>query len=348
MEQELTVEVTEFDNLRNEYMQYEAAGEDYVGMLEARLQSEYRSYVEEDPVAAEDYLAAGKALIRELTDWAQSERHRADTEFVAHTLQQLDEEVERRHFTPQPDDRAWVYLAGPHHVCLHYGNDTDNVRLVYTREGVEECIEEAVRLLRTKRDAREAELRRTIRLMQEALKQSQNNRQKLDRKRLLRTFHCPMIAYKVSFLEGIIEETSKREEKSTSPQDNKATRPQDNKRTSTQDNKATRPQDNKKTSPQGNKKTGFEPELNRCYRQFVEDLAQVTAPLVMAGDGKTVLFRFALSIPRKGEIEVSWDAFNCRNYLYAHTFAVQQDYRDELRTWWATSCMLEMKRLKVG
>ena len=40
MEQELTVEVTEFDNLRNEYMQYEAAGEDYVGMLEARLQSE--------------------------------------------------------------------------------------------------------------------------------------------------------------------------------------------------------------------------------------------------------------------------------------------------------------------
>ena len=332
MEQELTVEVTEFDNLRNEYMQYEAAGEDYVGMLEARLQSEYRSYVEEDPVAAEDYLAAGKALIRELTDWAQSERHRADTEFVAHTLQQLDEEVERRHFTPQPDDRAWVYLAGPHHVCLHYGNDTDNVRLVYTREGVEECIEEAVRLLRTKRDAREAELQRTIRLMQEALKQSQNNRQKLDRKRLLRTFHCPMIAYKVSFLEGIIEETSKREEKSTSPQDNKKTSPQDN--------KAMRPQDNKKI--------GFEPELNQCYRQFVEDLAQVTAPLVMAGDGKTVLFRFALSIPRKGEIEVSWDAFNCRNYLYAHTFAVQQDYRDELRTWWATSCMLEMKRLKVG
>lgn len=332
MEQELTVEVTEFDNLRNEYMQYEAAGEDYVGMLEARLQSEYRSYVEEDPVAAEDYLAAGKALIRELTDWAQSERHRADTEFVAHTLQQLDEEVERRHFTPQPDDRAWVYLAGPHHVCLHYGNDTDNVRLVYTREGVEECIEEAVRLLRTKRDAREAELQRTIRLMQEALKQSQNNRQKLDRKRLLRTFHCPMIAYKVSFLEGIIEETSKREEKSTSPQDNKKTSPQDN--------KAMRPQDNKKI--------GFEPELNQCYRQFVEDLAQVTAPLVMAGDGKTVLFRFALSIPKKGEIEVSWDAFNCRNYLYAHTFAVQQDYRDELRTWWATSCMLEMKRLKVG
>ena len=332
MEQELTVEVTEFDNLRNEYMQYEAAGEDYVGMLEARLQSEYRSYVEEDPAAAEDYLAAGKALIRELTDWAQSERHRADTEFVAHTLQLLDEEVERRHFTPQPDDRAWVYLAGPHHVCLHYGNDTDNVRLVYTREGVEECIEEAVRLLRTKRDAREAELQRTIRLMQEALKQSQNNRQKLDRKRLLRTFHCPMIAYKVSFLEGIIEETSKREEKSTSPQDNKKTSPQDN--------KAMRPQDNKKI--------GFEPELNQCYRQFVEDLAQVTAPLVMAGDGKTVLFRFALSIPRKGEIEVSWDAFNCRNYLYAHTFAVQQDYRDELRTWWATSCMLEMKRLKVG
>ena len=340
MEQELTVEVTEFDNLRNEYMQYEAAGEDYIGMLEAQLQAEYRSYVEEDPVAAEDYLAAGKALIRELTDWAQSERHPADTDFVAYTLHRLDEEVRRQHFTPQPDDRAGVYLAGQHHVCLHYGNDTDNVRLVYTREGVEECIEEAVRLLRTKRDAREAELQRTIRLMQEALKQSQSNRQKLDRKRLLRTFHCPMIAYKVAFLEGIIEETSLGEGEETSPLDDKTT--------SQQDNKATRPQDNKKTSQQGNKKNGFEAELKQCYRQFVEDLAQVTAPLIMAGDGKTVLFRFALSIPKKGEIEVSWDAFNCRNYLYAHTFAVQQDYRDELRSWWATSCMLEMKRLKVG
>ena len=30
MNQELTVEVTEFDNLRTEYMQYEAAGEDYI------------------------------------------------------------------------------------------------------------------------------------------------------------------------------------------------------------------------------------------------------------------------------------------------------------------------------
>ena len=80
---------------------------------------------------------------------------------------------------------------------------------------------------------------------------------------------------------------------------------------------------------------------------IVEDLAQVTAPLVMADDGKTVLFRFALSIPKKGEISVSWDAFNCRNYLYSHTFAVQQDYLDALRSWWATSCMMEMKRLKM-
>ena len=92
---------------------------------------------------------------------------------------------------------------------------------------------------------------------------------------------------------------------------------------------------------------GFDPELNLCYKQFVEDLAQVTAPLVMAGDGKTVLFRFALSIPKKGEISVSWDAFNCRNYLYGHTFAVLQDYLDDLRSWWATSCIMEMKRLKM-
>ena len=154
MNQELTVEVTEFDNLRNEYMQYEAAGEDYINMLDARLMSEYRSYVEEDPVAAEDYLAAGKALIRELSDWAASERHQADTDFVANALRKLEEEVQRQHFIPQPDDRAWIYLAGEHNVCLHYGNDTDNVRLVYTRDGVEECIKESVRLLRTKRHHR--------------------------------------------------------------------------------------------------------------------------------------------------------------------------------------------------
>ena len=331
MELELTVEVTEFDNLRNEYMQHEAAGDDYVAMLEAQLLSEYRSYVEEDPAAAEDYLTAGQALLHELAEWAHSDRHQTDTDFVAYTLQQLEEEVQRQHFTPQPDDRAGVYLAGQHHVCLHYGNDTDNVRLVYTREGVEECIEEAVHLLRTKREAREAELQRTLQQMREALKLSQNNMRELERSRLLRSFHCPMIAYKVSFLEGIIEETSQQDDESTRKQDNKKTRQQDN----------------KSTRQQGNKKNGFEPELNRCYKQFVEDLAQVTAPLIMAGDGKTVLFRFALSIPKKGEIEVSWDAFNCRNYLYAHTFAVQQDYRDELRSWWATSCMLEMKRLKV-
>ena len=82
--------MTEFDNLRNEYMQYEAAGEDYINMLDARLMSEYRSYVEEDPVAAEEYLAAGKALIRELSDWAASERHQADTDFVANAQKSND------------------------------------------------------------------------------------------------------------------------------------------------------------------------------------------------------------------------------------------------------------------
>ena len=107
------------------------------------------------------------------------------------------------------------------------------------------------------------------------------------------------------------------------------------------------PSKNNDAKPQHKKGKGFDPEMNQCYRQFVEDLAQVTAPLVMAGDGKTVLFRFALSIPKKGEISVSWDAFNCRNYLYCRTFAVQQDYLDALRSWWATSCMMEMKRLKM-
>ncbi len=325
MNQELTVEVTEFDNLRNEYMQYEAAGEDYINMLDARLMSEYRSYVEEDPVAAEDYLAAGKALIRELSDWAASERHQADTDFVANTLHKLEEEVQRQHFTPLPDDRAWIYLAGEQNVCLHYGNDTDNVRLVYTRDGVDECIKESVRLLCTKREAREAELQQTLQLMRDALQQSQHNTRKLDRNRLLRSFHCPMIAYKVAFLEGIIKDVATKD---------------------TEEIEIMQPKNND-AKPQHKKGKGFDPELNLCYKQFVEDLAQVTAPLVMAGDGKTVLFRFALSIPKKGEISVSWDAFNCRNYLYSHTFAVQQDYLDALRSWWATSCMMEMKRLKM-
>lgn len=326
MNQELTVEVTEFDNLRNEYMQYEAAGEDYINMLDARLMSEYRSYVEEDPVAAEDYLAAGKALIRELTDWAKSERHQTDIDFVANALHKLEEEVQRQHFIPQPDDRAWVYLAGEHNVCLHYGNDTDNVRLVYTREGVEECIKESVRLLRTKREAREAELQRTLQQMRDALQQSQHNTQELDRSRLLRSFHSPMIAYKVAFLEGIIKDVATKD---------------------TEAIETMLPTDDKHIKSQDKRGKGFDPELNQCYRQFVEDLAQVTAPLIMAGDGKTVLFRFALSIPKKGEITVSWDAFNCRNYLYTCTFAVQQDYLDNLRSWWATSCMMEMKRLKM-
>lgn len=326
MNRELTVEVTEFDNLRNEYMQYEAAGEDYINMLDARLMSEYRSYMEEDPVAAEEYLAAGKALIHELADWAVSERHQADTTFVANALHELEEEVQRQHFTPQPDDRAWIYLAGEHNVCLHYGNNTDNVRLVYTRDGVEECIRESVWLLRSKREAREAELQRTLQQMRDALLLSQHNTRQLDRSRLLRSFHCPIIAYKVGFLERIIKEVA-------------------NKVTNTPEKKPH--SDNKHSTSQNKRGKGFNPILDRCYEQFVEDLVQVTAPLVMAGDSKSVLFRFALSIPKEGEITISWDPFNCRNYLYAHTFAVQQDYLQDLRSWWSTSCMMEMKRLKM-
>ena len=199
------------------------------------------------------------------------------------------------------------------------------MRLVYTRDGVEECIKESVRLLRTKREAREAELQRTLQQMRDALQQSQHNTRKLDRNRLLRSFHCPMIAYKVAFLEGIIKDVATKD---------------------TEEIEIMQPKNND-AKPQHKKGKGFDPELNLCYKQFVEDLAQVTAPLVMAGDGKTVLFRFALSIPKKGEISVSWDAFNCRNYLYSHTFMVQQDYLDALRSWWATSCMMEMKRLKM-
>lgn len=308
MDQEFTVEVTEFDNLRNEYMQHEAAGEDYIRMLEAQLMSEYQSYLDEDPAAAEDYLAAGKSLIKELSDWALSDRHKADKDFVAYTLRHLEEEVQSQHFIPQPDDQAWVYLAGEQYVCLHYGNEIDSARLVYTRDGVQECIVEAVKQLREKREAREAELQRTLKEMQQALMLSQNNTKPLDYKRLLRSFHCPMIGYKSTFLEETIRLVA--------------------------------------TGKKGTKGKGFDPTLNQRYQQFIEDLAIVTSPLVMAGDNKTVYFRFVLSIPKKGEITVSWDTFNCKNYLYGHTFSVGQDYMSDLRSWWATSCMLEMKRLK--
>jgi len=308
MNQEFTVEVTEFDNLRSEYMQHEAQGEDYVSMLEAQLMSEYQNYLEEDPVAAEDYLAEGKALIQELTNWASSERHKEDRDFVAYTLRHLDEEIESQHFVPQSDDQAWVYLAGEQYVCLHYGNDTDNVRLVYTRTGVKECISEAVRQLREKRQTREAELRQTIQRMQDALQMSQHNTKELEHKRLLRCFYCSMIGYKATFLEETIKQVA--------------------------------------TGKKGTKGKGFETEINERYLQFIKDLAQVTTPLVMAGDSKNVLFRFALSIPKKGEVSVSWDAFNCKNYLYEETFNVMQDYMPALRAWWATSCMMEMKRGK--
>jgi len=165
-----------------------------------------------------------------------------------------------------------------------------------------------VKQLSRKREAREAELRRTIRMMQEALQESQNNTKELEYIRLLRSFHCSMIGYKATFLEETIKQVA--------------------------------------TGKTGIIGKGFEQKLNQKYLQFVKDLAEVTAPLVMAGDNKTVLFRFELSIPKKGEISVSWDSFNCINYLYGHTFKVTDDYMPDLRSWWATSCMLEMKRLK--
>ena len=307
MEKGLTVKVTEFDNLRSEYMRCETTGEDCVGRLEAQLMSEYQTYLEEDEAMAEDYLAEGKALIRQLTDWAASDQHRIDTEFVASTLQRLDEEVRRQSFPPEYHYFAWVYLAGSDYVCLHYGDDTDNVRLVYTREGVEECIIEAVRMQRVKREAREAEERRTIERMQNALQESLTNKKRLYRRRLRRSFSCSMLGNKATFLEETIKEVA--------------------------------------TGEKGTKGKGYDPELNQKYKEFIVELAKVTTPLVMAGDGKTVDFRFELSIPKKGEIEVSWNTTNSQHYLYTHYFMVEQDYSNELRTWWATSRLLEMKRL---
>lgn len=65
-----------------------------------------------------------------------------------------------------------------------------------------------------------------------------------------------------------------------------------------------------------------------------------------AGQGKMPLFRFVLSIPQEGEIRVSWDSYNCKNYLYGETFKVNEPYDDKLRRWWSQSCLLELKRLK--
>ncbi len=309
-ERELTVEVTELDNLRSEYMHYEAAGEDYLAQLEAQLMSEYQSYLEEDAAAAEDYLAEGQDLIRQLGEWARSAQHQADCDFVAFTLRKLDEEVQRQHFTPRPDDQAQVYLAGESHVCFHYGNKTDSVRLVYTREGVEESIAEAVRLLDQKREARLAELRSIIRQMQDALIASEHNTQPLDPLLMERCLYSTLVGPKQPYLFDTIHEVA--------------------------------------TGKKSRRKYKWvEPELHQRYLRFVKDLGQVAAPLLMAACKKTLLYRFMLAVPKKGEIAVSWDPWRNQNYLYGQIFDVQQDYMPALRAWWATSCVQEMKRLKA-
>lgn len=311
---DIIVEVTEFDNLRNEYLQQEAAGEDYVPMLEAQLASEYEAYLAEAPEEAAAFRAEGRALIDQLKAWAASPQHQADCACRSEAVRLTWAEAARQGFERQADDEAWVYLAGDDHICLHFGSDTDSVRLVYMRDGIEECAREAVSRLRQQREERQREVADTLRQMQERLLASRHNDLPLDRRRIERAFTSYSLGVGPDYLGALIRRVSGRrsQRRGTCAAD-----------------------------------VGIPAELDACYAAFVEALAQTAAPLLMTGDGKRPLFRFVLNIPAEGRMSVAWDSTNSKTNLYSRTFDVTADgCRGALRAWWATSTMQEMKRLK--
>lgn len=314
MEQEFNVEVTEFDNLRNEYLHQESEGIDFMAMLEAQLASEYQAYRTEAPTEADAYLAEGRALIDQLRAWAASPQHDADSAFRIEAARLTLAEARRQGFELKEDDRAWVYLAGDDRVCLHFGSDTDSVRLVYMRDGFDECAREAVKRLQQQRHKRQREVFDTLRLMQQTLLESRSNDTPLNPRRIERAFVSYTIGYQSDYLGNLIRRISGRQ----------------NKR---RNNSA--------------EAAGIPPSMDMCYKSFVEALAQTAAPLIMTGTGKTPLFRFVISIVEEGRISVSWDSYNSKTYLYGRTFDVTDATSLEaLRAWWATSSMQEMKRLK--
>ena len=301
IEQDLVVEVTEFDNLRNEYLQHEGEGVDYVAMLEAQLVSEYGAYREEDPDEAEAYLKEGTALVDELRAWASSPLHDVDRDFRERARTLVEEEIERQGFEKQEDDLVWVYLAGEEYACLHFGNETDNVRLVYTREGIEECAREAVSMLAAQRRDRRKEVLDILHSMQMSLLTARENKGvTLEKSRVEMAFYPSMVSERTELVERLIGVASGKEDALVDAQ----------------------------------------------YASFVRELALTVTPLLMAGNGASPLFRFVMSIPAEGKMSVAWDSYNCKSYLYGKTFDVTTDVRNELKSWWASSCLMEMKRLK--
>lgn len=311
---DIIVEVTEFDNLRNEYLQQEAAGQDYVAMLEAQLASEYQAYLAEAPAEAEAFLTEGRGLIDQLKVWAASPQHEADCACRREAVQLTLAEAQRQAFDLQEGDETWVYLAGDDHICLHFGSDTDNVRLVYMRDGLEECAREAVSRLREQRMARQREAFDTLQQMQRSLLDARHNDAPLDLRRIERAFTSYSLGTGPDYLGALVRRVSGR-----------------------------------RTSRRGcsAQEAGIPAELDARYAAFVEALAQTTAPLLMTGNGRRPLFRWVLNITTGGRMTVAWDSYNSKTHLYSRTFDVaSDDCRDALRAWWATSTMQEMKRLK--
>lgn len=308
-ETEVIVEVTEFDNLRNEYLQQEAAGNDYISMLKAQMTSEYEALLVGDKAEAELYYVEARELISRLVAWRDSGQYVRDREFLEGIGALVEKECLRQAFCLKEGDAAWVYLAGKQNACLHLGSDSDSVRLVYTRDGIAECIREAVSMLRTRREKREKEILDTLRSMQEALVSARGNTSELESGRVGKVFYSSMVGVHPEFVSDMIARFSSARSRRS-------------------------------------KKITFSAETDARYHEFMGLLAEISTPLVMAGSGRNPLFRFVMTIPQEGEIRVSWDSYNCRNYLYGETFDVRDEFREKMRLWWSQSCMMELKRLK--
>lgn len=304
----ITVQCTEFDNSRHEYLEHEARGVDYLPILRQELDEQCAYYAQHSTLAELKSLRQEcELLMLELQSWAQSARSDADRKFVCDVRHQVQQQLADLGVPVLNAEHIHVYLAGDDRACLTLGGQDSDVRLIYMRQDFGECVRQAVCQYAEQQRHRQQERLAPLLVMQQTLAGIRSSEVELDPARILRCVVSPLLGATSNYLTALIR------------------------RAAGQSARIPR---------------CYSPEVDARYLDFIGSLAHVAAPLIMMGNGQTVYYAFQISIPSEGQMQVSWDPIGSRSYLYSHVFDVSQSWADELRLWFASSCLSEVKRLK--
>ena len=309
MQEQITVQCTEFDNARHDYLEYLDRGEDYLPVLRSMLEAEYDYYADScTPEELKKLQQNCETFLFEVESWARSSRMTDDREFVRDVRRKVSEEFSARNAVQPDSEMISVYLAGDDDACLSIGDNDSGCRFVYSRANFDECIRLAVaQYIENQEEKKRSSIGLLVK-MQQALSSARTMSVAPSPSRIKRCICAQVFGQYADYIDDLIGfYTGKKKRR---------------------------------------KSKVFSADIDQLYQQFISYLIEVVSPLIMHGDDQSVCYSFQVSIPQEGKISVSWDAPSCTNYLYAQTFDIAKNPHDELRIWWSSSCMSEMKRLK--